>query len=583
MATRKNRRKSAAPRIGAGRRYVALTVVLGAMGLLAARAFQLQVTDHGFLQGQADARSLRTITVQPMRGMILDRNGKPLAVSAPVESVAADPTILAGSPKSFRALEKALGMRRGEIRKKLKRYKNKRFMWLKRQLVPEQAEKIDALNVAGVWLKRDFKRYYPFGYMVSHVVGFTSTDNKGLEGLERAFEDKLRGAPGKQRVLKDMTGRIIERVENLQSGVPGENVISSIDSRLQYVASRELYAEVKKHKAKGGSVVVLDVRTGEILAMANEPGFNPNNRKGVSARAFQNRAVNYTYEPGSTMKSFTVLTALTDNLVNAESRIDTSPGYIKIGRFTVHDHANLGLLTVSHILKKSSNVGAAKIADMLDDEHMWKTLDKVGFGHLPGSGLPGESKGRLPDYKGWKASEKITMSYGYHIAITPLQLAKAYGILARGGRQLPVTILKRDKPVDGEQLFPSKKVAQLTHMLETVVEKGGTAPLAAVDHYRVAGKTGTVNKIKNGRYAKDAYVGSFVGFAPSSNPRLVVAVMIDEPKGKHFGGDVAGPVFRNVMAESLRLLNVEPENELTSPSIRRADFRLADQRGAHAG
>lgn len=583
MAVRNQHRRSARNhKAGAGRRFFALTVVLGTMGLLGARAFQLQVYDHNFLQDQADARSLRTITVQPSRGMIMDRNGRPLAVSAPVDSVAADPVQLARSPDKYRELEKALGMRRGAIRKKLARYKGRRFMWLKRQLVPEEAEKIDGLNVKGVWLKRDFKRYYPFSYMASHVVGFTSTDNVGLEGLERAFDDKLRGAPGKQRVLKDMTGRIVERVENLQSGVPGENVVSSIDSRLQYIASRELYTAVKKHKAKGGSIVVLDVRTGEILAMANEPGFNPNNRKGVSARAFKNRAVNHTYEPGSTMKPFTVLTALEDKLVSAESRIDTSPGYIKIGRYTVRDHADLGLLTVSHILKKSSNVGAAKIADRLEDEHMWKTLDLAGFGHAPGSGLPGESRGRLPNYAGWKRSEKITMAYGYHLAITPLQLAKAYGIIARGGKQMPVTILKRDKPVSGVQVFDQKKVAQLTHMLESVVEKGGTAPLAAVENYRVAGKTGTAHKIKNGGYSKKDYVGSFVGFAPSVDPRLVVAVMIDEPhNGKHFGGDVAGPTFRNVMAESLRLINVKPELELDSSSIRRAD--LVTGEGDHAG
>ncbi|RTZ58176.1 MAG: penicillin-binding protein 2 [Gammaproteobacteria bacterium] len=583
MARRKNHQKfTSSRRPGGARRFFALTLVLGIMGLLGLRAFQLQVADHNFLQGQADARSLRTITVQPMRGMITDRNGRPLAVSAPVDSVAADPVKLAASPTRFRELEKALGMGRGEIQKKLKRYKGKRFMWLKRQLVPEQAEKVDALNIAGVWLKRDFKRYYPFSYMASHVVGFTGTDNVGLEGLERAYDEALRGVPGKQRVLKDMTGRIIERVENLQSGVPGENVVSSIDSRLQYIASRELYTAVKKHKARGGSVVVLDVNTGEILAMANEPGYNPNNRKGVSARAFQNRAVNYTYEPGSTMKTFTILSALSDNLVNAESRIDTSPGYLQIGRFTVHDHTNMGMLTVSLVLKKSSNVGAAKIADRLSNERMWKTLDLAGFGHAPGSGLPGESKGRLPNYSGWKRSEKITMAYGYHIAVTPLQLARAYGVIARGGRQFPVTILKHEEPVDGEQVFDPKKVAQLTRMLEGVVEKGGTAPLAAVDHYQVAGKTGTAHKIKHGAYSKKDYVGSFAGFAPSSHPRLVVAVMIDEPSnGKHFGGDVAGPVFRNVMAESLRLLNVEPEIGPDSPSIRRADVRSGGVQ--HAG
>lgn len=552
--------RQGATRFG-GRCVFAQALLLVLFAGLAYRAFDIQVLHPDFLKDQGDARTLRTITVEPQRGMILDRNGKPMAVSAPVFSVAANPQEVEKVRDRFPQLEKLLGLKRGEVAKKLKKYRNKQFMWVERRVTPETADKVREMNLAGVWLEKEFKRYYPFSHVASHIVGFTSSENKGLEGMERAFDEQLRGKSGKQRVLKDRVGRVVERVENLQDEIPGENITTSIDSRLQYIASRELYTAVKQHKAKGGSLVLLDVRTGEILAMVNEPGFNPNNRKGQNPRVYKNLAVNYNYEPGSVLKPFTVLSALEVGQVSADTRIDTSPGYIQIGRFTVRDHRDFGLLTVSHIIKKSSNVGVAKIADQMNPERMWKTLDDVGFGHTPNSGLPGESAGRVPGYAGWKRSEQITMAYGYHLMVTPLQLARAYAVLARRGKQLPVTILKHEKPADGLQMFTPSKVDAVVDMMRGVVESGGTAPQAALEHFAVSGKTGTAHKISGGRYSKDLYMASFAGFAPANNPRLAMAVMVDEPSnGKHFGGDVAAPVFHNVMREALRLLNVAPES-----------------------
>ena len=537
--------------------------VLGVLGMsfavLAGRALYLQGLDNDFLKQKGESRYGRTIELTATRGMITDRNGEPLAISTPVESVWASPSDFTASPSALRQLSRLLETEPAEIARKLSEAKGD-FVYLKRQLPPDQAAQAVALNIPGVFLQREYRRYYPAGEVTAHLLGFTNVEDHGQEALELAFEDSLAGKPGSRRVIKDRLGRIVEDVESIRTPRPGADLALSIDAKVQYLAFRELKRAVEANRAKAGGIVVLDVQTGEILALANLPSFNPNNRGKLEPGRARNRAVTDLFEPGSTLKPFTAALALESHAFRADSVIQTAPGRLTIGTATIHDAHAGGAMTVAQIIQKSSNVGAAKMALAMPAEQLWSMFNRVGFGTLPQSGFPGEVAGRLRAYATWRPIEQATMSYGHGISVSLLQLARAYLIFARQGDILPITLVKRSAPVTGEQVISVSTAMSLRRMLETVVGPGGTAPRAQIAGYRVAGKTGTAHKLEGGAYAANRYYASFIGFAPASAPRLIVAVLIDEPSaGQYYGGTVAGPVFANVMSGALRLLSIPPD------------------------
>jgi cell division protein FtsI (penicillin-binding protein 3) len=411
---------------------------------------------------------------------------------------------------------------------------------------------------------------------MSHIVGFTDIDDQGQEGIELAYDEWLSGNPGAKRVIKDGKGRVVEQVENIRSPSPGKDLKLSIDRRLQFIAYRELKAAVSKHKARSGSAVILDSRSGEILAMVNSPSYNPNAVRGRRSSSLRNRAVTDVFEPGSTIKPFTVAAAMEQGRFKPHTPIDVSPGQMKVGRYLVRDNRNYGRIDVATVLRKSSNVGASKIALSMQPETLWKLFSNLGFGESPYSQFPGESSGRLPHFSDWSSFEQATLSFGYGLSVTPLQLARAYGVLANDGVRMPVSLLKLDQPEKGVRVLRKSTARAVVKMLEAVVTSEGTAPLAAVPGYRVAGKTGTAKKSVAGGYAEDKYLSLFVGLAPASDPRLVMAVFIDEPKGKeYYGGLVAGPVFSKVMNGALRLLNIPPDKQWHENTLM---ARLGDQK-----
>lgn len=534
-------------------RFLFVLLLLGMLALFA-RAVYLQGIHNDFLQQKGDARYARVIEVPAHRGMITDRNGEPLAISTPVESVWASPAEVEIDLRQLMNLARALDMKPELVREKLQTRRD--FVYLKRQLPPEQARKVVALGIPGISLQREYKRYYPAGEVTSHLLGFTDVDDNGREGIELALQDKLAGKPGSQRVIKDRRGQIIEDVASLRAPKEGVDVALSIDSKLQFLAFREIKQAVIDRKAKSGSIVVLDARSGEVLALANWPAFNPNNRKGASLSVMRNRAVTDLFEPGSTMKAFAAASVLEEGKYKPDTRIDTGDGRITINGRTIHDTHPDGVMTVSQIIQKSSNVGSAKMALSLTPQTFWGHLSDVGFGMRTGSGFPGEASGILRNFKTWRPIEQATMSYGNGISVSLLQMARAYTVFANDGELKPVSMLRQTGPVAGEAVYSARTARQVRDMLELVVKPGGTAPLAQIRGYRVAGKTGTAHKLQNGRYV-DEYVASFVGMAPASDPRLIVAVMVDEPSGaEYYGGLVAAPVFNNVMSASLRALDV---------------------------
>lgn len=537
--------------------------VLGVLALafvvLGGRALYLQGLNHDFLQQRGEARYARTIELTATRGMMTDRHGEPLAISTPVESVWASPSDFAATGAQLRDLARVLDADAPELAHKLAEAKGD-FVYLKRQLPPEQAAKAVALNIPGVFLQREYRRYYPAGEVTSHLIGFTNVDDRGQEALELAFEETLAGKAGSRRVIKDRLGRIVEDVESIRTPRPGRELALSIDAKIQYLAFRELKRAVETHRAKAGGIVVLDVQTGEILALANLPSFNPNNRGKLEPKRTRNRVVTDLFEPGSTLKPFTAAVALDTRLFRPETVIQTAPGTLTIGPATIHDAHPGGAMTVSQIIQKSSNVGSAKMALALPAEKMWSLFSRVGFGVPPQSGFPGEVAGRLRAHANWRPIEQATMSYGHGISVSLLQLARAYLIFARSGEMVPVTLVKRDTPAVAEPVISAETALAVRRMLEMAVLPGGTAPRAQIAGYRVAGKTGTAHKLEGGEYAPNKYYASFVGFAPATSPRLIVAVMIDEPSaGQYYGGTVAAPVFSSVMAGALRLLAVPPD------------------------
>ena len=556
----------------AGRRYTVLALFALAACALMWRAVDQQILEKDFLQSEGADRYLARVEVPAHRGLITDRRGDVLALSTPVDSIAANPRVLGAEAQRIIVLAEALKMDPERLRQRLLRYSQRHFVYLKRQLAPADAAHvmtvIKAHGIPGVHVEREYKRYYPAGEVFAHVLGFTNVDDQGQEGLELAFDDVLRGENGEKLVLRDGRRQVVDDVENVRSPRAGNHLALSIDQRLQFIAYRELKAAVKRHRAQSGSLVLLDVRTGEVLAMVNQPSFNPNASRSNRAGRLRNRALTDVFEPGSTLKPFTVAAALDEHVIKPTTVINTSPGYFSIGAAQVKDSKNLQAIDVETILRRSSNVGAAKIALAMDKQALWRTMDRLGFGSSIDTGFPGEVPGQLSDYRHWARIDHATLSFGYGIAVTTLQLAQAYAVLANDGMRLPATLLKRDQLPVGERVFSAKTATAVRRMLESVVSTEGTAPQAAVMGYRVAGKTGTVKKFGRTGYSDDRYLSLFAGMAPARRPRLAMAVMLNEPRGKQFyGGQVAGPVFSAVMAEALRLMNVTPD-AVTDPALR---------------
>lgn len=541
-----------------------LVLLLAGFVVLLARAVYLQGLNSGFLQKKGDARYGRVIKLSATRGMITDRNGEVLAISTPVESVKAIPADIEIVPAQAKRLSQLLEVEVGEISKRLADT-SREFVYLKRHLPPEQAAKIVELNVPGIFLDREFRRYYPGSDYFAHLIGFTDIDDLGQEALELAFDKQLAGKPGSRRVIKDRLGRIVEDVESVRAPQQGRDLALSVDARIQYLAYRELKNAVDANRAKAGGIVVLDVQTGEVLAMANLPSYNPNNRGKLEPRRIRNRTVTDLFEPGSTLKPFTVAAAIESGNYKPETIVQTGSGQLVIGNATIHDAHPAGALTVAQVIQKSSNVGAAKIALAMPAETLWDIFSNVGFGTQPRSGFPGEVSGKLRAHASWRPIEQATMSYGHGISLSLLQLARAYLIFASDGEIKPVTVVKLDTPAVATRIISAATAQQVRRMLELVVLPGGTAPRAQITGYRVAGKTGTAHKLDGATYAPNKYVSSFIGFAPASAPRLIVAVMLDEPgAGQYYGGTIAAPVFRNVMEGSLRLLGVKPDAPLNN-------------------
>lgn len=540
---------------------VLLLALGGLAGALVVRAFDLQVLDKQFLLDQGQQRHLRVVEIPAHRGVISDRNGEPLAISSPVDTVWANPRELAAAADRIPELAKLLELDPVALRRRVQERSDKEFLYVKRHIAPELAAKVMDLRLPGVSLQREYRRFYPAGEVAAHVVGFTNIDDVGQEGVELAYDEWLKGEPGAKRVIKDRLGRIIEDVESIRAPEPGKPLTLSIDRRLQYLAYRELKAAVQEQEARGGSLVLLDASTGEVLAMVNQPAYNPNNRAEINGQVLRNRAVTDVYEPGSTVKPFTVAAALESGRYRPNSIIDTTPGYMMVGRFTISDSRSYGRIDLGTLIQKSSNVASAKIALDLPPEAIWGMLARVGFGQPTGAGFPGEASGSLSSRPPRYESERAALSYGYGVSATPLQLAQAYSVLAADGVRRPISFLPVSQPPQGEQVLKPEVVRQVRAMMETVVADGGSAPAAKVVGYRIAGKSGTARKASGGTYLEKAYVSYFAGIAPASDPRLVLVVMLDEPRAKfYYGGLVSAPVFSKVMGGALRLLNIAPDD-----------------------
>ncbi len=551
------------------RLWAVAAVLVLAGGALAGRAVYLQVFNLEFLNKQAVARQVRVAILSATRGVIKDRNGEPLAVSTPVDTVWVNPSQLLEAPDRIGGLAKALKLDSGELTARLARNVGKDFYYLKRHMNPAAASAIDAMQVPGVHLLREYRRYYPAGEVTGHLLGFTNIDDVGQEGLELAFENWLHAVPGKKKVRRDRHGRSVEDVESILLPSPGQDLVTSIDLRIQYLAYRELKAAVQKYRAASGSVVVLDVSTGEVLADVNQPAFNPNDRGQIKPAMFRNRAITDILEPGSTFKPLIVAAALESGRFSPRSLIDTNPGFVKVGTTTFEDKHNYGVMDLATILAKSSNVGAVEVSMKLDREMLWNTLSHFGAGRLTSSGYPGESAGMLPPFRGWRPISQATMAFGYGLSMTPLQLAQAYGVLAGDGLYRPVSLIRVERPPIARRVVSPETARSVVTMLEQVVSEEGTGLKATVLGYRVAGKTGTARKVGASGYSDDRHTAVFAGIAPATAPRVVIVVIVDEPQGDvYYGGDVAAPVFSAVATGALRVLAVPPDGVDTSPPER---------------
>lgn len=539
-----------------------LWVVGGFLGLagvaLVVRAVDLQLLNNDFYQQQGDARFLREIPIPVSRGTIFDRNGEPLAISSPVESIWANPKELLQHPDRLPQLAAALEIPLEPLTQRIAQRADREFVYLRRHMNPDHAEGIIDLGIPGVFSQREFRRFYPLGEVMAHVLGFTNIDDRGQEGLELAFDDWLTGKPGAKKVIRDRRGRIVENVDLVRAAEPGRDLVLSIDRRIQYLAYRELKAALLENGAAAGSVVVLDVPTGEVLAMVNAPSYNPNAREAAEPGSQRNRAVTDVVEPGSVIKAFTVAAALESGKFTPASSFDTSPGYMPLARHVIRDVRNFGVVDMTRLLTKSSNIASTKIALELSNEQFYEVLRKFGFGDATGAGFPGESSGVLPTPRSWGILEKATISYGYGLSVTPLQIAQAYAALGNDGVLMPPTFVKGAQ-MQARQAVSPGVARTVVEMLETVTGPEGTAQRARVQGYRVAGKSGTSRKASVGGYQK-RYLSLFAGLVPASNPRLAMVVVIDDPQGRdYYGGLVAAPVFARVMDGALRLLDVPPD------------------------
>ena len=551
-----------AVRLPAWRSRVALFLLFAAFVALAARAFWLQAVSTEFLQKKGASRYARTLDLPAVRGKILDRNGEVMATSLPVKAIWAVPDSVNASPEKLQKLAQLLDISSQELKKKLDSDSN--FVYLKRQVEIEAVDKVLALDIPGIHTKPEYKRFYPAGQVAAHVLGFTSVEDKGQEGMELAQQSTLGGITGSRRVIRDNLGRVVDDIALLREPQDGRDLTLSIDSKIQYIAFTHLQQAIEKNKAKAGGIVVLDVKTGEVLALANMPTYNPNSRVGLTGEQLRNRVFTDIYEPGSTLKPFTVALALERGLVTPTTMLDT-PGKLTIGPSTIGDsHTHAGALSVSQIIQQSSNVGTVRMAQKLEPRQMWDMFSSVGFGQPPRVGFPGAVAGRMKPYKTWRPIEQATMSYGHGIAVSLIQVARSYMIFARNGEMIPLSFQKVSQLPAPQRVISDKTAHQMRDMMELVVGPGGTAPLAQVRGYRVAGKTGTAHKLENGHYV-NKYVASFVGLAPASDPRIIIAVMIDEPgAGMHFGGLVAAPLFASVAASTLSSLNVPPDASVSN-------------------
>ena len=543
-------------RLPVWRARIVLAALTAAFGVLALRSLYLQAMKTDFLQEKGDARYSRVLEVPATRGRILDRNGDALAVSTPVKSVWAIPADVELSRAHRKSLAALLTLEPAELDRKLADA-SRDFVYLKRQVSPDTAQAVAALGVKGIYQHPEYRRYYPGGEVTAHVIGFIGVDGGGQEGVELAHEATLAGKAGSRRVIKDRLGGIVEDVESIRAAQDGTDLQLSIDGKLQSLAYAALKSAVEIHRARAGGVVALDVRTGEILALVNVPSYNPNNRARLTGAQIRNRVITDLFEPGSTLKPFTIALAIETGKVTPATQIATAPGSLTLANYTIRDVHPAAALSVGQVLQKSSNVGAAKLALMLPREAMWDLFKRVGFGAQPSLGFPGAAAGRLRPFRSWHPIEQATMAYGHGISVSLVQLARAYTLFARDGELVPLSLVKTGAVAGGEKVLSTETARAVRAMLELAVQPGGTGPRARIMGWRVAGKTGTAHKQENGGYAADRYLASFVGFAPASAPRLVVAVMIDEPSaGRHYGGTVAAPVFAQVMQGALRQLGV---------------------------
>ncbi|HWP20296.1 MAG TPA: penicillin-binding protein 2 [Burkholderiaceae bacterium] len=529
--------------------------------VLLCRAVYIQVIGTDFYQRQGEIRYARTLTLPANRGRIIDRNGLILATSVPAPSIWAIPKDLEAGRAEKRELAKLLGMTLGDLEKRLG--DNPNFVWLKRQVDETVAERVRKLGIKGVHQVREYKRKYPEGEAAAHVVGFTNVEDRGQEGIELAFQDELAGRNGTRRVIKDRLGRVVEDIGESVNPVDGRDIELAIDSKVQFFAYQRLRDAVAEHKAKAGSVVVLDVQTGEVLALANYPSYVPDDRQNLTGAQLRNRALTDTFEPGSTMKPFIAALAMETGRVRSDTVLNIAPGYIQVTGSTIRDAHRHDALTVAEVIQKSSNVGTVKMAMQMHPREMWELYTQIGLGQRPQLRFPGAVSGRLRPYKTWKPIEQATMSYGYGLSVSLFQLARAYTVFARDGELIPVSILKNPEPTGGIRVFSPQTAQSVRRMLQMAAGPGGTAPKAQTIGYSVGGKTGTAHKQEGKGYASNKYRSWFVGLAPVEHPRIVVAVMVDEPSnGKYYGGDVAAPVFAEVVQQTLRMMGVPPDIEV---------------------
>ncbi len=539
--------------------FLGALLALGA-AIVIGRAVQLQVFNKVFLIEQAAARHLRVERLSAHRGTITDRNGEPLAVSTPVDSIWVTPRALVAAPEYIKPLAIALGLDRESLTTRLTRNVDKEFMYLQRHMNPVDAARIVQQQIPGVRLLREYRRYYPAGEVTGHLIGFTDIDDRGQEGMELAFDHHLAARAGSKRVLKDRLGRVVEDIESIEPPRAGRKIVASIDLRIQYLAYRELKAAVRRSNASSASAVIIDIDTAEVLAMVNQPSYNPNDRSQFAAYRYRNRAITDIFEPGSSFKPLIIAAALESGLYQPDSEVDTSPGSVQVGAKTIEDSTNLGRIDLATVLALSSNVGATKIGMSLEPDTLWTALSGFGLGRTTASGFPGESAGLLSHYRNWRPISQATLAYGYGLSMTPLQLVQAYAVFAAGGLQRPVSLLAVDRPPIARRVIRADTAGALIAMLETVVSPDGTGHRAAVRGYRVAGKTGTTRKFASGGYSEDLYTAVFAGIVPTSNPRLAAVIVVDEPgTDAYYGGQVAAPVFAKVMAGALRILAIPPD------------------------